>query len=135
MATGLTLEALQQTTNRKLLNGEWIVIVNEGDTPFSATGCSITTGRPGGKARPRTVTTLKAGLTIKPGERVRLITGSAGKASQGEPPAESEGLRNFHLFLKVPYLDRPGIIVRLVNRQQVELCRGVLAKPAEPTAE
>lgn len=128
MATGLTIESLQQTDNRKQVNGEWIVLANQGDAPFNATGCSITTGRTGGKARPRTVTTLKAGLTIKPGERVRLITGSAGKASQGEPPAEEEGLRNFHLFLKVPYLDRPGIMVRLVNRQQVELCRATLAK-------
>jgi len=129
-STQLKLEGLTAAPNRKHLNGEWFELVNAGDAPFNAEGCSITVGRASGKARPRTVTTLKAGLIVKAGERVRVITGSAGKVSQGEPPAEDEGIRNFHLFLKMSYLDRPGSVVRLVNRQQVELGRAVLDPPA-----
>ena len=130
MATKLLFEALQQTTVRKELNKEWIVLKNSGDTAFNATGCSITAGRSGVKGRPRTVTTLKAGLTVKPGERVRLISGSAGKASQGQSPEEEDGLRNYHLLLKVPYLDRKGLVVRLVTPQHVELCQATVGEPS-----
>jgi len=114
----LKITELVGTKDKKHLNGEWIELLNEGDTPFNGEGCAITVARGGG--RPRNVTTMKAGLLIKAGERVRLVSGSSGKTSHGEPPAE-QGARNFHLFLKVPYLDRPGLVVRLVNHQQTEL--------------
>lgn len=134
MATQLKLQTLTPATDRKLLNTEWVELINESETTFNTEGCSITIGKPGGgKARPRTVTTLKAGLIIKAGERVRLVSGSPGKGSQGEAPAEEEGVRNYHLFLKAPYLERSGLVVRLVNRQLVEICRAALElTEAEP---
>jgi len=131
MATQLKLDTLTRAPKSKLVNREWLVLTNEGDAPFNTEGCSVTAGRPGTKGRPRTITTLKAGLIIKAGERVRLVTGSPGKSSQGDPPAEEEGLQNYHLFLKMPYLDKPPLIIRLVNRQQVELCRTTLTKDAK----
>jgi hypothetical protein len=117
----LKILSLHGTTGEGKLNEEWMVVVNESDKPFNAEGCSITVAR--GTGRPRTVTTLQAGLIIKGKETCRLVTGSSGKKSHGEAPAEPE-VRNAHLFLKAPYLDRPGLTVKLVNRQ-LEICRAV----------
>ena len=120
MPSQLKIENVHGAGKGGKLNEEWIEVVNEGDKAFNGEGISITTAR-SSSGRPRVVTTLKAGLVIQPAERVRLVTGSSGKKSHGDPPDEAEA-RNFHLFLKAHYLDRPGLIVRLVNRQ-LELCR------------
>jgi hypothetical protein len=117
----LKIRALHGTTGEGKLNDEWMVVVNEGETPFNAEGCSITVAR--GTGRPRTVTTFQAGLIIKGKETCRLVTGSSGKKSHGEAPVEGD-VRNAHLFLKAPYLDRAGLVVQLVNRQ-MEICRAV----------
>jgi hypothetical protein len=116
---GLKIVSFSSATDKELLNNEWIVVTNDGDTAFNAEGCSITVGK--GTTRPRLVTTIQAGLVIKPKETCRLITGSSGKKTHGDPPME-ENIRNVHLFLKAPFLDRPGLVVRLMNRQ-LELCR------------
>ena len=115
----LKIENFHPAPESAQLNQEWVEVANEGEAPFSAEGCSITVAK-GLTARQRVVTTMKAGVVISPGEHVRLVTGSAGKKSQGEAPADDR--RNVFLFLKVPYLDRPGTVVRLVSRQN-ELCR------------
>ena len=124
MAAELVIEQVHRPSDPKRLNEEWLALANSGDAPFNTEGCSITVSRAGG-GRPRIVTTLKAGLVIQPGEKVRLVSGSSGKKSHGDAPSE-EGWRNVHLFLKGGYLDRPGLTVRLVSRQR-ELCRGQLA--------
>lgn len=118
----LKVVGLSAAPDKKKLNSEWIEIHNEGDQPFNGEGCSITVVPKNAKTRPRTVTSIKAGLIIQPNEHVRLVSGSPGKKSQGEAPAE-EGARNYHLFLKMPYLDKKNLLVRLVNKQLVELCR------------
>lgn len=122
MTSTLKITEIATASHKKHLNEEWLELLNEGDAPFNGEGCALTVARGGG--RPRTVTTLKAGLVVHPGERVRLVSGSPGKASHGQPP-EAPDVRNFHLFLKAPYLDRPGLTVRLVNQQHTEICRGV----------
>ncbi|MCB9554882.1 MAG: lamin tail domain-containing protein [Deltaproteobacteria bacterium] len=119
MAANLVITAIQGPPNKKLLNNEWIELHNTGDAPFNGEGCSISVAR--GGARPKVITTMKAGLVMQPDERVRLVSGSPGKKSQGEAP-EDDQARNFFLFLKAPYLDRPNVTVRLVSGQR-ELCR------------
>lgn len=121
MPAKLKIETLHGAPDKDKLNEEWLELLNEGDAPFNTEGCAISVAKTSG-ARPRQVTTIKAGLVIQPGERVRLVTGSSGKKSHGDPPGDD--VRNFHLFLKVPYLDRPGLTVRLANRQ-LEVCRGI----------
>lgn len=116
----MRIQALSGADEKGKLNTEWLLLVNEGDRPFNATGCSITVSK-GSGSRPRVVTTLKAGLILQPKEVVRLVTGSSGRSSHGNAP-EEEGVRNFHLYLKAPYLERPKLVVRLMNRQQ-EICR------------
>lgn len=118
----LKIEALSPVTDDGKLNQEWMLLKNEGERPVNLEGCSIAVSR-GGQAKPRVVTTLKAGLIVQPAERCRVVTGSSGRSSHGEATAE-EGVRNFHLFLKAPYLDRPHLTVKLMNRQH-EICRAV----------
>ena len=121
------IKALHAAGDKNKLNEEWIVVVNEGDAPFNTEGCSITVGR--GSSRPRAVNTFQAGLVIKGKETCRLVTGSSGKKSHGDPPAE-ENVRNAHLFLKATFLEKTGLVVRLMNRQ-LELCRATF-DPAAP---
>jgi hypothetical protein len=115
----LKIHALHGAGEKGKLNEEWIVIANEGDAPFNAEGCSISVGK--GTQRPRTVITFQAGLVIKGKETCRLVTGSSGKKSHGEPPDDAS-VRTAHLFLKAHYLERAGLTVRLMNRQ-LEICR------------
>jgi hypothetical protein len=124
----LKIEALSAVAEKGKLNGEWMVVVNEGDRAINLDGCSIAVSR-GGKSKARVATTLKAGLIVQPKERCRLITGSSGRGSHGQAP-EEEGVRNFYLYLKAPYLDKPGITVKLMNRQH-EICRAVFDPEAE----
>lgn len=123
----LKIEALSGIQEEGKLNTEWMVVVNESERPFNMEGCSIAISK--GSAKARVVTTLKAGLIVQPKERCRLVTGSSGRSSHGETPVE-EGIRNFHLYLKAEYLDRPSLVVRLMNRQH-EVCRAVF-DPAAP---
>lgn len=115
----LKIKSIQAAKEKDLLNGEWIVVANEGDAPVNTEGCSLTVTQAGN--RPKVVTTLKAGLVIKPKEICRLVTGSSGKKSHGEAPVE-DGVRNVHLFLNARYLDKSGLIVKLMNKQ-LELVR------------
>lgn len=116
----LKIESLSAVADKGKLNQEWMLVHNEGEHPLNLAGCSIAVSRPG-QAKPRVVTTLKAGLVVQPDERCRVVTGSSGRGSHGEAP-EEEGVRNYYLFLKAPYLDRPKLTVRLMNRQH-ELAR------------
>lgn len=124
MGLKLAIEGLHAATEQDQLNQEWITVANAGDVTFNAEGCSISVAK-SVAGKPRVVTTLKAGLVIKPGEKVRLVSGSAAKKSQGPIPAEDDGVRNFYLLLKAPYLDKPGTVVKL-GRGQHELCHGVV---------
>lgn len=118
----LSIEKVVRAPSKKELNGEWFELKNDGETPFNAEGCAVAISH--GKGRPRTMTTLKAGLVVKAGETVRIVSGSPGRASQGEPPQEDEACRNVHLFLKGQLLEKPGSTLHLLSKQQVELCRG-----------
>jgi hypothetical protein len=120
MAQKLTISEIHPAPEKKHINQEWITLHNEGDAAVNTEGCSVTVGK-GGPSRPRLITKLKAGLILQPGEKARLITGSASKKSQGVPPEEGD-IRNMHLFQKVGYLDRKGLTIRLVCGQ-LEICK------------
>lgn len=125
MALNLTIEEVHPAPEKKLINQEWITLHNAGEAAVNTEGCSVTVAR-GVSNRPKVVTILKAGLILQPGEKARLITGSASKKSQGEPPEEGE-IRNVHLFQKVGYLDRKGLVIRIV-RGQLEICKSAAAE-------
>jgi hypothetical protein len=123
----IKIQALSGVRDKGKLNQEWLLVVNESQQPFNMAGCSITVSRKGG--RPTVATTIKAGLVLQGGERCRLVSGSSGKKSHGET-LEEEGVRNFHLYLKAPYLERTGATIRLTSRQR-ELARAVFDPGAE----
>jgi hypothetical protein len=117
----LVFRTLHAAPRPELLNEEWIVVENTGPGVLTAAGWTISVA-PSGK-RPRSLGTLSPGFTMQPGDKVRIITGTASKKSQGTPPAD-DGLKAYHLFLKEPVLARPGITV-FVHLKQLEVARAV----------
>ena len=119
----LVIRELHAAPTTGALNEEWFVIENTGTGELHTAGVTIAVSQRG--KRPRNLGTLSPGFALRPGERVRLITGSAAKKSQGAPPAEEDGMRNYHLFLQEPVLARSGELMLLLK--QFELCRTTIA--------
>jgi len=114
------------------LNQEWFILENTGATPFNSAGCSVMVNRKsnGPKKHPRALGTLDPGFILKPGQKVRVITGSPGKKSQGTPPAETDDIKNYHLFLAGSVLMGAGSEIRLALRQH-EVARGTFDPAAK----
>jgi hypothetical protein len=110
----LVIREFHPAPSSTALNEEWLVIENTGSTQIGTAGCTLSVSR--GKGRMRALGTLDPGFFIKPGEKVRLVTGSPGKKAQGTPPPEAEGVRNYHLFLKEAVLHE-GLTVHLLLKQ------------------
>jgi hypothetical protein len=117
----LLFRALHAAPSPELLNEEWLVLENTGPGVLTAAGWTLSVSS-GGK-RPHPLGTLSPGFTLKPGEKVRLVTGTPSKKAQGTPPPE-EGIKNYHLFLKEPVLARPALAV-FVHLKQLEVARAV----------
>lgn len=103
---------IHPAADRKTLNGEWFVVENTGDKPFSTKNCSLLVSK--GKGRKRSLGTMDPGFTVGPGERVRVVTGNPGKKSHGKPP--EDGPENYSLFLGAPVLQGPGTVLTLSLR-------------------
>jgi hypothetical protein len=124
----LIFRELHKAKSADALNEEWLVLENTGPSVINAQGCALTVARRG-QDRPRPVGTLDPGFILKPNEKIRLVTGTPSKKSQGTPPDDKE-LRNYHLFLKEPVLSGPGIVLR-VAMKQLELAKAVYAPAAD----
>jgi hypothetical protein len=111
------------------LNDEWLVVENAGDRAYSTAGCTVSIAR-GKGGRLRSVGTLDPGFLLAPGDRVRLVTGNAGKKAHGKVPVPVEGERNYHLFLGGPLLPGPGAVV-VLSMHQHELARATFDPKAE----
>ncbi len=125
----IVIRELHRAPSKDLLNEEWIVLENTGSSPVSAQGCSVAVSRSANN-HPKILGTLDPGFTLKPGEKIRLVAGTASRKAQGTAPAESDALKNYHLFLKEPVITGPGAVVRLALKQ-LELTRGTF-KPDAP---
>lgn len=125
----LIIRELHRAPSKDTLNEEWIVLENTGPQAVSAQGCSVSVSR-SKQNHPKILGTLDPGFMLKPGEKIRLVSGTASKKSQGTPPAESDGLKNYHLFLKEPVLVGPGAVVR-ISLKQLELARGTYQPDAQ----
>jgi hypothetical protein len=107
------------------LNEEWLLLENTGPNVVNAQQCALTVARRASE-RPHPLGTLDPGFILKPNEQIRLVTGTPSKKAQGTPPEETDGLKNYHLFLREPVLKAPGVVVRVSIKQQ-ELARAVFA--------
>jgi hypothetical protein len=110
------------------LNEEWLVLENVSGSTINVRGCVITVAE-NVHRRPHILGTLDPGFMLSPGGRIRLVTGSPARKAEGTPPAETEELKNYHLFLKSSYL-QPGAVVRLTLRQ-LDMARAAYL-PDEP---
>jgi hypothetical protein len=125
----LVIRELHRASTADALNEEWMVLENTGPQPVTAQGCSLSVAR-NTKDRPKILGLIDPGFVLKPGDKIRLVTGTASKKAEGTPPAETEQLKNYHLFLKEQVLRNPGAIVRL-SLKQLELAKGTF-KPDAP---
>jgi len=125
----LVFRSLHAAAKPELLNEEWLVLENTGPGMLNAAGWTLAVAAARGQ-RPRSLGTLSPGFVVKAGEKVRLVTGSPSKKAQGTPPADEEGLRSYHLFLREPVLRKAGQVV-YVQLKQLELARSTF-DPAAP---
>ncbi len=120
----LTITAIHKGAD-EALNEEWFLLENPGDKVFNSNGCdvAISAAAPGKKASStkKIVASFKPGFVLKPKERIRIVTGSPTKKSQGTPP--EDGVENYHLHLGAGILKHAGDVVR-VMRHQLELAAG-----------
>jgi hypothetical protein len=120
----LIIRELHASKSPETLNEEWLLLENTGPNVVNAQGCALTVARRSSD-RPRPLGTLDPGFILKPNEKIRLVTGTPSKKTQGTPPEDKE-VRNYHLFLKERVLSQPGIVVR-VAMKQLELAKAVYA--------
>jgi hypothetical protein len=116
----LEFREIHRSSTPELLNEEWFIVENAGAHAINTKGCTMSRSR--GKGRGAVIGTLDPGFTLKPGERIRIVTGIASKKAHGEPPAETDALKNYHLFLKGPVLEGNGTVLRIaLNQMEVGL--------------
>jgi hypothetical protein len=96
------------------LNTEWVILENDGKTPFSTRGCGMTVGRRGSNKK-SLLGVIDPGFVLEPGQRMRMCTGSPGTEKHGPVPAEDE-TKNYFLFLPKTYVAAPGTVLTLVLR-------------------
>lgn len=95
------------------LNSEWVILENDGKTPFNTRGCGMTVGRRG-SAKRSLLGIIDPGFVLAPGERMRMLTGNPGTQAHGAAPEDA--VTNYYLFLPRTYLHGPGTVLTLVLR-------------------
>lgn len=117
----LVFRTLHRAQEPALLNEEWMIVENTGPGVLSAAGWTLAVSA-NKSQRPHPIGTLQPGFVIRPGERVRLITGTPSKKVQGTPPVEEAGMKDYFLFLREPVLGRAGQVL-YVQLKQLEVAR------------
>lgn len=113
--TALAIRELHATDDGEKLNGEWFLLENVSQTSINLRGCVLTVAE-NVHRRPQVLGTLDPGFILSPGGQIRVVTGNPSRKNEGAAPAETEELKNYHLFLKQSYLG-VGVVVRLTLRQ------------------
>lgn len=106
---------IKPADNAEALNTEWVIIENDGKTPFNTRGCGMTVGRRG-SAKKSLLGIIDPGFVLNPGDKVRMCTGNPATEKQGTPPAEENGVKNYFLFLPKSYVKDAGTVLTLVLR-------------------
>ena len=104
----LSIVEIHPAVEPDALNTEWFVLENSGDKPFSIKNCTLSVTRRGGKKKTE-LGTLDPGVTIAPGERVRIVSGNPGKKAHGKAPEDSTP--NYHLFLGADVVRGAGTVL------------------------
>ena len=105
---------IKASENPEALNSEWVILENDGKTPFNTRGCGMTVGRRG-SAKKSLLGIIDPGFVLVPGQRMRMLTGSPGTQAHGAVPEDATP--NYHLFLPRAYLaGGAGTVLTLVLR-------------------
>ena len=105
---------IKASENPETLNAEWVILENDGKTPFNTRGCGMTVGRKGTNKKSM-LGIIDPGFILQPGERMRMCTGNPGTQAHG--PAPEDGVKNYYLFLPKTYLGGgAGTVLTLVLR-------------------
>ncbi|HVK84081.1 MAG TPA: hypothetical protein VM513_08235 [Kofleriaceae bacterium] len=106
---------IKAADNAEALNSEWVILENDGKTPFNTRGCGMTVGRRG-SSKKSLLGVIDPGFVLQPGERMRMCTGNPATEKHGAPPPEDQ-VKNYFLFLPRTYLSGgPGTVLTLVLR-------------------
>lgn len=106
---------IKASDSNETLNAEWVILQNDGKTPFNTRGCGVTVGRRG-SAKKSLLGIIDPGFVLQPGERMRMCTGNPATQAHGAPPPEDQ-TKNYFLFLPRTYLDKgKGTVLTLVLR-------------------
>jgi len=106
---------IKAADNAEALNSEWVIIENDGKTPFNTRGCGMTVGRRG-SSKKSLLGIIDPGFVLQPGQRMRMCTGNPATQAHGAPPPEDE-VKNYFLFLPKSYLQGgAGTVLTLVLR-------------------
>jgi hypothetical protein len=105
---------IKPAENAEQLNTEWVVVQNDGKSPFNMRGCGMTVGKRG-SAKKSLLGIIDPGFVLQPGEKMRMCTGNPGTEKHGTPPAEDQ-VKNYFLFLPKTYVAAPGTVLTLVLR-------------------
>jgi hypothetical protein len=103
---------IKSAESPEALNTEWVILENNGKTPFSTRGCGMTVGRRGSNKKSM-LGIIDPGFVLPPGGRMRMCTGSPGTEKHGAAPEDDT--KNYFLFLPKPYV-QDGVVLTLVLR-------------------
>jgi len=111
----IRLVEIKPADDPEQLNTEWVIITNDGKTAFHTGGVSMTVGHRG-SAKKYVLGVITPGFVLKPGDRVRMCTGYPATEEHGEPPAETDDLKNYYLLRRKTYVKEPGTVLTLMLR-------------------
>jgi len=103
---------IKPADNAEALNTEWVILENDGKTPFSTRGCGMTVGRRGSNKK-SLLGIIDPGFVLHPGEKMRMCTGNPGTQAHGAAPEDE--VKNYFLFLPKVYVSA-GTVLTLVLR-------------------
>lgn len=110
----ISIVEIHPSEDPKTLNNEWFLVENTGDKPFSTRNCVLVRTRNKSKKR-KELGTMDPGFVIKPGEKMRVVTGNPGRKAHGAMPDEEE-IANYSLFLNDSILKGKGTVLLLTLR-------------------
>jgi len=95
------------------LNTEWVVITNDGRLPFHTRDVVMTVGKRG-TAKKYTLGRIEPGFLLRPGDKVRMLTGRPGVEEHGKPPDDTDDIKNYYLLRQNVYIVEPQTVLTLM---------------------
>ncbi len=105
---------IKASENPETLNSEWVILENVGKTSFHTRGCGMTVGKRG-SAKKSLLGIIDPGFVLQPGDKIRMCTGNPATEAHGAMPEETNGAKNYSLFLPKTYV-KDGVVLTLVLR-------------------